>query len=158
MNAYQLCIYAAHNLYLKYLCTHISPSTSQAESSVANVCPQSSHILIYLLMCKSLFSKAPLYFWCRCWGVIPRLSPGPCSGAGQVAPVSRKEAAAPWGEMCCLSVPSSVPCPEQWSELQNIASRLQGRLQRAFLIFWHANKHYGWKHTFLKHRKYRRLC
>lgn len=121
----------------------------------------SSHTLIYLFTCNSpwsLFSKASFLFWWDCWGVVPRLSPGPYSGAGQVAPFHRKEGAAPWGVMCCPSVLSSAPCLERWSELQNIASRLQGRLQRAFVIFWCATKHYGWKNTFLKDWKYHKLC
>lgn len=49
--ARQTCMYTIHNLYLKYL--HISPPTSQTEGSAANVCPQSSHVLLYLLMCNS---------------------------------------------------------------------------------------------------------
>lgn len=120
---------------LKYLHVHLSLYTFQAESSVANV-SQSSCVLSYLFMCSSLwnfFSKAS-HFWLnpKTWSLSFSLLD---SGAGQVAPFSGKEVTAPWGKLCCPSVLSSAPCLEQWNELQNIASRLQGRLQMAFLIF-----------------------
>lgn len=93
---------------------HILPSAPQAESSAANVCLQSSHILINLFTGNtpwSLFSKESFLLQMPTCG--PCHSSGTPVWAGQAATFHRKEGAAPWGTVCCPSVLSSAPCLEQ---------------------------------------------
>lgn len=101
------------------------------------MCVPNLFVFWFIFSCATVpdfFLQSISHFWCECLGVVPRLFPAlPLWLARLPLSVERKWLP-PWGKLCCPSVLSSALCLQQWSKLQNIASRLQGRLHMAFLI------------------------
>lgn len=131
------CVCTPFIFYLKYPHVLLSPSTFQAESSVANM-SRSLCVFWFIFSCATVsevYSPKHLSFLIESQGMVPHLFPILTLGLARL-PLSVQNKWLPPGANCAvLQYSHLLPAlNNEINELQNIASRLQGRLQMAFLL------------------------